>query len=522
MKKKLYVIFGLFVLTLALGVTVKLSENPQEVRRKAAEDLAPMGIGDSCSSFSNYNGGDRSTSSLLRNMTSGDINGDLYPDIVTLVQENEINRITASRSYIKILTNKKDGKFSTASNVIELSNSDSKGCGRGCENFAVGVLNKDTVGIACNCNNYSRLEIKKINNEATGSARVKVYDGGYCSTCYGQNLIYPNKRSFVADINKDTYRDFVFSNGQYLFIYYGDENGNYSVKKIDYGASTRVNSIYQKNDKVVVSTRDNHIYVYDISLGAFDEIKDYTATYPFAAAIGDLRGTGKIEDYLYWKDSRTARTDTSNVSSIEYRIASVSASRTVTGRIIVDTCTMDYDDDGKDETIETSEMIPLQSSDGDLGVYKYDGTGMTRIAKYALGAFPAGLQCEDLNNDGADDLAVINGDFTVSVWLNCKITPTPTNTPTIMPAEGLCKSVVLDSLHPECLVSCKKTDDNYIGMDKWGADYNCDGDVTGGDFIVWRKEFLDKIVGDFLRSDGNCDGKVSLADYSRWREEYLK
>ena len=101
-------------------------------------------------------------------------------------------------------------------------------------------------------------------------------------------------------------------------------------------------------------------------------------------------------------------------------------------------------------------------------------------------------------------------------------TNTPTNTPTMMPAEDLCKSVVLDSLHPECSVSCKKTDANYVGMDKWGGDYNCDGSLTGGDFMVWRIEFLDKIVGDFLRSDGNCDGKVSLADYSRWREEYLK
>lgn len=517
MKKKLYVIFGLFVLTLALGVTVKLSENPQEVRRKAAEDLAPMGIGDSCSSFSNYNGGDSSTNGLLRNMTSGDINGDFYPDIVTLVSENiTASNDKASRAYIKILTNKKDGKFSTASNVIELSNGDIKGCGNGCENFAVGVLNKDTVGIACNCNNYSRLEIKKINNEATGSARVKVYDGGYCSTCYHQNLIYPNKRSFVADINKDSYRDFVFSNGQYVFIYYGDENGNYAVKKIDYGVNNRVLSLNRRGDNVIVSTWDQHVYIYSIALGSFEEVADFSGDSPYLAAIGDLRGIGKVEDYLYWSNTGTT-------SSVNYKIASVSASRKVSGRVIVDTCTMDYDDDGKDETVETSEMVPLQSTDGDIGVYKYDGLKtMNRIAKYAVGMYPAGLQCEDLNNDGADDLAVINGDFTVSVWLNCKITPTPTNTPTIMPAEGLCKSVVLDSLHPECLVSCKKTDDNYIGMDKWGADYNCDGDVTGGDFIVWRKEFLDKIVGDFLQSDGNCDNKVSLADYSKWREEYLK
>lgn len=83
-----------------------------------------------------------------------------------------------------------------------------------------------------------------------------------------------------------------------------------------------------------------------------------------------------------------------------------------------------------------------------------------------------------------------------------------------------CKSVVLDSLHPECLVSCKKTDDNYIGMDKWGADYNCSGDLTTGDYIVWRDEFFKK--GTERKGDGDCDGKTSLSDYSKWREEYLK
>ncbi len=84
------------------------------------------------------------------------------------------------------------------------------------------------------------------------------------------------------------------------------------------------------------------------------------------------------------------------------------------------------------------------------------------------------------------------------------LTPTPTETPA------------------ECPVRCEMEDENYEGMDKWGGDYNCDGSLTGGDFMIWRIEFLDKIVGDFLKSDGNCDGKVSLADYSKWREEYLK
>lgn len=57
---------------------------------------------------------------------------------------------------------------------------------------------------------------------------------------------------------------------------------------------------------------------------------------------------------------------------------------------------------------------------------------------------------------------------------------------------------------------------------KFRGDYNCDGDLTGGDYIVWRGEFIDKKYEFGVQSDGNCDGKSSLIDYSRWREEYLK
>lgn len=58
--------------------------------------------------------------------------------------------------------------------------------------------------------------------------------------------------------------------------------------------------------------------------------------------------------------------------------------------------------------------------------------------------------------------------------------------------------------------------------DKQGGDYNGDYTVNGSDYIVWRREFVDKIVEGGPKSDGGCDGKVSMADYSLWREMYLK
>ncbi len=93
----------------------------------------------------------------------------------------------------------------------------------------------------------------------------------------------------------------------------------------------------------------------------------------------------------------------------------------------------------------------------------------------------------------------------------CKYIPDITTTPTLTPTPI-----------SGCTVTCEREETDYKGMDKWGGDYNCDGSLTGGDFMIWRIEFLDKITGDFLKSDGNCDNKVSLADYSKWREEYLK
>jgi hypothetical protein len=80
---------------------------------------------------------------------------------------------------------------------------------------------------------------------------------------------------------------------------------------------------------------------------------------------------------------------------------------------------------------------------------------------------------------------------------------------------GTCKNVVDETR------GCTKCEsDSYQGMNRWGGDYNCSGDLTAGDYIIWRDEFFKK--GTEREADGDCDGKTSLSDYSKWREEYLK
>lgn len=54
------------------------------------------------------------------------------------------------------------------------------------------------------------------------------------------------------------------------------------------------------------------------------------------------------------------------------------------------------------------------------------------------------------------------------------------------------------------------------------ADYNRDGVVNGGDYVVWRNVFIDKMTNSGFFADGNCDKKVTIADYSYWREVYSK
>jgi hypothetical protein len=65
-----------------------------------------------------------------------------------------------------------------------------------------------------------------------------------------------------------------------------------------------------------------------------------------------------------------------------------------------------------------------------------------------------------------------------------------------------------------------KCSDSYEG--KSTGDYNCDNSITGGDYIIWRREFLDGKIGKRFESDGNGDGRSSIIDYSLWREMYLK
>jgi len=90
---------------------------------------------------------------------------------------------------------------------------------------------------------------------------------------------------------------------------------------------------------------------------------------------------------------------------------------------------------------------------------------------------------------------------------------------------SLCNFSFLTCWQGKCIedkkcLSCTSVKSGYIGPDRSGGDYNCSGDLTTGDYIVWRDEFLKK--GTERNADGDCDGKTSLSDYSRWREEYLK
>jgi len=105
-------------------------------------------------------------------------------------------------------------------------------------------------------------------------------------------------------------------------------------------------------------------------------------------------------------------------------------------------------------------------------------------------------------------------------------TPTLTPTPTEVPKnwQKTCKSVnVGEIIHPECKFRCEQIKTNYVGPDKWGGDYNCDGILSGGDFSVWRNEAIDgEYVEGRVDADGTCDGRSTVADYSRWREELLK
>jgi hypothetical protein len=50
------------------------------------------------------------------------------------------------------------------------------------------------------------------------------------------------------------------------------------------------------------------------------------------------------------------------------------------------------------------------------------------------------------------------------------------------------------------------------------GDYNTDGIVDAGDYIVWRKAIGQS--GSGLAADGNGDGVVDSADYNHWRANF--
>jgi hypothetical protein len=49
------------------------------------------------------------------------------------------------------------------------------------------------------------------------------------------------------------------------------------------------------------------------------------------------------------------------------------------------------------------------------------------------------------------------------------------------------------------------------------GDYDLDGDVDGGDFLVWQRSYGSSF---FLQADGNDDHKVDAADLAIWRDNF--
>jgi hypothetical protein len=61
-----------------------------------------------------------------------------------------------------------------------------------------------------------------------------------------------------------------------------------------------------------------------------------------------------------------------------------------------------------------------------------------------------------------------------------------------------------------------------IGAYEFGAlagDYNRDGDVTGADYVLWRKT-LGLNVTQYAGADGDGSGKIDQADYLRWQADF--
>ena len=52
------------------------------------------------------------------------------------------------------------------------------------------------------------------------------------------------------------------------------------------------------------------------------------------------------------------------------------------------------------------------------------------------------------------------------------------------------------------------------------GDYNADGKVDGGDYVVWRKTRGQGVSPPYSRADDNGDGQVTDADYIAWRSAF--
>jgi hypothetical protein len=52
------------------------------------------------------------------------------------------------------------------------------------------------------------------------------------------------------------------------------------------------------------------------------------------------------------------------------------------------------------------------------------------------------------------------------------------------------------------------------------GDYNADGKVDGGDYVVWRKTRGQSVSPPYSHADDNGDGVVTDADYNAWRAAF--
>jgi hypothetical protein len=589
MKKKLYVIFGLFVLTLALGVTVKLSEKPQEIRRKAAEEIFPWyrvsecdtTIGQYlCSNDGNHgvdvtyitreacvedaycikdisdeiekvytNCWTKKTYSFNDSLEPwekgqyvvGDVDSDGYEDILSLRKKNTgVYSDDDFNYFIQILKNerKTDGSFLNMSVGSTMFLFKKKPVNR---SYFVNIGKFSSNGgnnIIIGENNYNPLHTDTGSQDVSARFYVNRWmnGGGWKEIMVSKNLYWYD---FIGvkniDLNDDGYLDIVLPLGQAnrnmskWLIFDGDNNEGlfsgiteYTNDNIDFYASydesviafgdfwgNKKNGVawFGEQGKINIYANKNNLLSIPIELNIdFSDIRVLAALDLNDDGLDDLAVGG-----LYGDKGIVELYETKIIDS---KLDFVLVKKIITDNsVIYSMISLDFNNDGIEDVLALRQEGGFYIIKGD----KNSSYGISDSISTSNG-YNLGMQVANFDKKGNNDFVVFT-DSSALVFLNtCIFTPTPT--PTIMPAEGLCKSVVLDLLNPECLVSCKKMDDNYVGMDKWGGDYNCDGGLTTGDYIVWRDEFFKK--GTEREADGDCDGKTSLSDYSKWREEYLK